>query len=236
MNKLDKTENKIVFVSDMSETLANSIRRYVNHIPTVAVDFVEISKNDSALYDETVAHRIGLIPLKSGKTKEGKLKLETKKEGFVLSGELKGNLEVVYKDIPITLLSSGQEMNIEATTKEGTGAEHSKFSPGMMFYRNVSEVTLDKEFLDEVKKTCPNTKIVEKGNKITILDNGKDEIADVCEGIANRKRKEAEVVLKDDVVVTVESFGQIPVEDVFKKSVESLKKDLNEMGKLVSKA
>ncbi|MBU1501436.1 MAG: hypothetical protein KJ905_01510 [Nanoarchaeota archaeon] len=238
MDKLEKTENKIVFTTDIDETLANSIRRYVNHIQINAVDEVEISRNDSALYDETIAHRIGLIPLKakaSGKS-GGKLKLETKKEGFVLSGDFSGDFEVVHKEIPITLLSSGQEMAITAITKEGTGAEHSKFSPGLMFYRNVTEVTLDKEFLEEVRKVCPGIKIVEKGNKITIKDNGKDEIADVCEGIANKKRKMADVEVKDELVVTVESFGQIEVAEIFKRSIETLKKDLNEVGKQASKA
>ncbi|MBU2503763.1 MAG: hypothetical protein KJ879_01795 [Nanoarchaeota archaeon] len=238
MNKLEKTENKIIFTTEIGETLANSIRRYVNHIQITAVDEVEISRNDSALYDETIAHRIGLIPLKakaSGKS-GGKLKLETKKEGFVLSGDFKGDFEVVYKEIPITLLSSGQELVITAITKEGTGTEHSKFSPGLMFYRNVTEVTLDKEFLEEVKRVCPGIKIVEKGNKITIRDDGVEEIADVCEGIANKKRETAEVEVKDELVVTVESFGQIGVSDIFKKSVETLKKDLNEIGKLASKA
>ena len=68
MKKIEKSENQIVFSAEMEETLANSIRRYINHIPTLAIDEVEISKNDSALYDETIAHRIGLIPIKSGKS------------------------------------------------------------------------------------------------------------------------------------------------------------------------
>jgi len=39
---------------------------------------------------------------------------------------------------PITFLNKGQELEIKATTKMGRGVEHSKFSPGLMFYRNIA--------------------------------------------------------------------------------------------------
>ena len=109
MKKIEKTGNQIVFEAEINETLANAVRRYVNQIPVMAVDEVEISKNDSPLYDETIAHRIGLLPLKTDKsiTKKstGKLKLEIKKEGTIYSGDIRGKPEVVYKNMPLTILS-----------------------------------------------------------------------------------------------------------------------------------
>jgi len=170
MKKIEETENQIVFIADISETLANSIRRYTNQVLVMAVDEVEISRNDSPLYDEAVTHRIGLIPLKTEKSvnekSTGKLKLAVNKEGLVYSGSLKGNLDVVYEKIPITTLSEDQELQLVAFVKAGKGSEHSKFSPGLMFFRNVSEITLDKEFSEEIKKTFPESEIKEKGNKL----------------------------------------------------------------------
>jgi DNA-directed RNA polymerase alpha subunit len=55
MKKIEKNENQIIFTAGMNETIANSIRRYIGQIPVLAIDEVEISKNDSALYDETIA-------------------------------------------------------------------------------------------------------------------------------------------------------------------------------------
>ena len=237
MKKIEKTESQIIFTAEIGETIANSIRRYINQVPVLAVDEIEISKNDSALYDETVAHRIGLIPLKmdTAAKKPKKLKLDAKKEGMVYSRELKGSPAVVYKNIPITTLNNTQELQLVATVKAGKGSEHSKFSPGLMFYRNVAEIIIDKEFYEEIRKVCPGAEIQEKGNKIIIIDNKKREIADVCEGIANKNKKKAEINPISELIITVESFGQISVEDIFKKAIETLKKDLTSVAKEIKK-
>lgn len=236
MKLIEKKDNQIVFEAEIDESLANSIRRYLNHIPVLTIGEVEIFKNDSPLYDETIAHRIGLIPLENkGDKKEPKLKIESKKEGFVYSGELKGSVKPVYDNIPITYLNKGQEFEVEAVTKMGSGVKHSKFSPGLMFYRNVAEVIMDKEFQSKIKEMLPENEIKEKGNKIVILDNKKKEIEDICESISNEKGKNIEVELKDGLIITLESFGQLNVEDIMKKSIDEFKKDLNEIAKKVNK-
>lgn len=239
MEIINKKDNELVFKAKIDESLANSIRRYVGEVPVLAVDVVEISKNDSPLYDETIAHRIGLIPIKTEKEvtekTEGKLKLSVKKEGEVNSGELSGNVDVVYDKIPITILSKDQELELTANVKTGKGSEHAKFSPGLIFYRGVAEISMDKEFKEEVQRTCPGNEVKEKGDKIVIIDDKEKEICDVCEGICERAKKEAETNYTDELIINVESFGQLDVKDIFKKSVDVLKKDLTEVGKKISK-
>ena len=237
MKLIEKTKDQLVFAAEMYESVANAIRRYIGQIPVIAVDELEISRNDSPLYDETIAHRVGLIPLKAGKTAEkGKLKLDIKREGTVYSGDIKGNPEPVYKNIPITTLDKGQELQFIASVRFGRGAEHAKFSPGLMFYRNSAEITMDKEFLEEVRKVLPDTEIKEKGSKITILDNKKKEVTDVCEGIANKKKKKAEVSYGKELIISLESFGQMDAKDIFSESIDSLRKDLTSVAKAVEKA
>lgn len=229
MKKIKDEKEKLVFEAEINPTLTNGIRRYINSIPIIAIDEVEISRNDSPLYDETIAHRMGLIPLKQGK-KEAKLKLKVKKEGIVYSGEIEG-IDVVYEKIPITLLSKGQELEIEGVTKAGIGKEHSKFSSGNLTYREVVEITLDKKYAEKVKAIVPEVNIKTKGNNAIIIDDLEKEIVDVCEGICEKDNKEIEVKPLKKVIISIESFGQLKTQDIFKKSIEIFKKDLEEVSK-----
>ncbi|MCR4327284.1 MAG: DNA-directed RNA polymerase subunit D [Nanoarchaeota archaeon] len=226
-----ENSNKLVFELKTNENLANAIRRSVGLIPTMAIDEVEISRNDSALYDETIAHRLGLTPLvfeKSWKKDSVlKFKIDSKKGGTIYSGDIKGEFGVVYEKIPITILNSDQELKIKGTTKMGIGREHAKFSPGILFYRDVSEIVLEKEFEKEVSSTFPENEIKTKGNKIVILDNKEKTILDFCEGLSQKAKKKVETNETGSLLFTVESFGQMSPEDVFKKAVDVLKKELD---------
>ncbi len=233
---IKNTPEKQVFELKINETLANAIRRGVGMIPVMAIDEVEISRNDSALYDETLAHRIGLVPIKQEKSwKEGdvlKFKLDTKKDGYVYSGEMKGDFEIVYPKIPLTLLNPNQEIKIKGKTKMGTGQEHAKFSPGLIFFRDAATITIDKEFAKEISRSFPENEIKIKGTKITVKDDKERSILDFCEGLVHKNKKKIEVEESGDLIFTIESFGHMHAEDIFKKSIEILKKDL----KIISKA
>src|SRR6056297_1558724 len=120
MEKINKTEQKLTFSVEIEDSLANAIRRYVYHVPVLAIDEVEISKNESPLYDETLAHRIGLVPIKTNKS--------TKKE---------------YK-ITLNVLNKGKEIALKGTVRAGRGVDHAKFSPGLVIYRSECEIKMDK--------------------------------------------------------------------------------------------
>jgi len=238
MKILNEKQNQITFSAEIDESMANAIRRYVNQIPVLAIDEVEISKNDSPLYDETIAHRLGLIPLKMDKISEKsgeKLTLVANKEGMVYSGEIKGRIKPVYDNIPITILKKGQSIELVAEVKAGEGSEHSKFSPGFMFYRNLVRIKVDKDCPKEVINSCPKG-ILKADGKVSVVNEEECDMCEACIDICRKMGKSSiELIPLEQLVITIESFGQMDEKDIFKESIKVLKNDLKEVAKKISK-
>ena len=204
---IEKTNEKVRFKLNMSLSLANALRRSVNYIPVLAIDSLEISKNDSALYDEIIAHRMGLVPLKNEKLKlpedcdcgkeEGcgkcsiKFKLSAIGPSMVYSDQLSPKGNVIYK-MPVTLLEKDQELEFVAIAKMGIGVKHAKYSPGAIYYK-YEEDSLD-------------------GNE----ENFKKLIED------SKKDKEK------DIIISIESWGQMSPKEIFSGAVEILNKEIRE--------
>ena len=64
---LNKKEDKVTFlITDTEAYIVNALRRMIiEEVPTMAIEEVTFSKNQSALYDEIIAHRLGLVVLKT---------------------------------------------------------------------------------------------------------------------------------------------------------------------------
>lgn len=240
METINQTKDQIIFSAEIGESLANSIRRSLNRIPIIAIDEVEFSKNDSPLFDETIAHRMGLIPLKMDKPlnekKETKIKLVVKKEGFVTSGEIVGEPKVVYDKIPITLLKKGQELEAVAIVKSGKGSEHSKFSPGIMFYRNVIEVKLKEDCPKEILEECPKELLEVKNKTVTMRDSALIDLVEVLSEKCKKLGKDSiQITPTNKLIITVESFGQLAPKEILKRAIEVLKKELSDVVKKIGK-
>lgn len=235
MKIIKKTDEKLVFPSKMSESLANAIRRTVWKIPVLAVDELEIERNDSALYDETLAHRVGLVPLKMPKdAKEDTVKtleLNAKRNGYIYSEDIKGDVEVVYGKIPLTLLAEDQEVKATCTAKVGIGQDHAKFLPGVITYRIISEVTIPKKHKEAIQANFPNNSIKEKDDMIVIKDDQEKTLTDFCEGLCNKDKIEFNVKDTKELMITVESFGHIPAEEIFKQATKILTSELKDLSK-----
>ena len=64
LNKEDDTT--ILILKETNPTEANMLRRTImEEVPTLAIEDVNFVQNGSALYDEMVAHRLGLVALKT---------------------------------------------------------------------------------------------------------------------------------------------------------------------------
>lgn len=248
MEILEKSKEKAVFVEEIDESLANAIRRSSLEVPVLAIDEVEIHKNDSALYDEVLALRLGLIPLVTPKDMvlpekcscKGKgcarcmitLKLVAKGPGMVYSKDLKGKAEVVFDNIPIVSLIEEQEVEILATARLGKGTNHTKFSPGLVYYRNVAEIEINKDCTNckLCIEACPQKILKEEKGKIIVTDKYK---CDLCEACVEACKKEGEDAIKitpgKELVFIIESWGQLEAKDIFIESVKALKENLKDL-------
>ena len=253
MAMLQKSKEKIVFsieAGESAESLANAIRRSVSDIPILAIDEVEFYKNDSALYDEIIAHRLGLVPLKMENLTEfekcsckgkgcGKctiqLKLTATGPCTVYSKSLKGGAKPVYENIPIVILDKGQELELVAKARLGRGAEHVKFSPGLVFYRNKAEIIIDREcdLCEECVKACP-LKILAKDKKISAKDIEQCDLCEACvEACKKKKKGKSYITIKptNEIIFFIESWGQIEAKEILQEAVKTLNKNLGEVDK-----
>ena len=232
MRKIISTDEKVVIATDMGMSLANAIRRSANEIPILAIDQVDIYKNDSALYDEVLAHRMALVPLKDQKTKEGdfvELKLAVQAKGKqieVLSGEF--GKSSVYEGIPLVILDKDQEVEVVAKARQGKAIEHSKFSPGLVYYRilNKIEIGKDAEKRSNLAECYPEVFSFES-EKLKVkndwaLDLDVEDLAEF-EGV--------KVTPTEEIVFVFESWGQIPAKEIFTEAVKALSKNLDAMTK-----
>ena len=140
---------------------ANALRRVcLNGVPVFAIDTVDIIENTSVLPDEGLAHRLGLIPLKTDlsrfnepskcdcQSESGcsncKILLvldsdESQVTRTVLSSELLSEddtVKPVSDKIPIVQLAPGQKIKVECYARLGRGTEHAKWNSS-----NISTLT-----------------------------------------------------------------------------------------------
>jgi len=229
-----KTPEKVEFIAEIDEELANAIRRSANEIDIYAIDELELYKNDSVLYDEIIAHRVGLIPLQkeSIKTKEVTLKLSEKGPKTVYSGDMKGNAKVVFDKIPITKLEEGQEIEFVAKGRLGKGAEHIKFSPGLVYYRHNADIKIKNPNCAECADACPKDVFENKDGKISIKNIQKCDLCGACTEICQESGKECiELNKGDGIQFIVESFGMIEASKILEESINVLNQNLDEVKK-----
>lgn len=135
--------NEMEFVlKDATVAFANAMRRMgMSQVPVFAIDSVTFYENNSAVFDEYIANRLGLIPLTSeGAHKpdeEVLLSLEAEGPKMVYSKGLKSSsqrVKCVYDNIPVIKLGEDRRIRLEAKARMGMGIEHAKFQAGIVSY------------------------------------------------------------------------------------------------------
>lgn len=159
LNVTKKTDDRVEFtVSGIKENLANTLRRTtISDIPTLAIEEVTFYQNSSVIDDEVLAHRLGLVPLKTPVKSAEQIELTLKAEGpgTVYASQLqvkeaktrgkakKTDTIAAFDDMPVVKLVEGQTLEFEALARLGTGKEHIKWQGGLASYEIKDDGSFD---------------------------------------------------------------------------------------------
>jgi DNA-directed RNA polymerase subunit D len=234
----------------------NALRRVLlAEVPKLAIDKVTFYDNTSALFDEIVSHRLGLLPiptdastlnLKGQVDADGKpqylVRYTLTKEGpcTVYSGDLEPEdrrFAIVDPKVPIVDLLEGQRLILEAEAILGDGTQHAKWQVcSAVGYKYYPTATIDNR---KVKPEAAKEAVARTPAGILGLDNGKivvlkpEEVnrADEAERITAGGFK----ISYDDrkFLFRFETDGSLKAEDALMKALDLLKERFKRFGDAV---
>jgi DNA-directed RNA polymerase subunit D len=256
---ISKNNDELVFmVTGADIAFINAIRRIcMMEVPTVAIDDVNLVKNDSAMFNEVLAHRLGLLPITSdNESIEGlvmpedcdceeycpqctvPMVLDEKGPCVVYSKDLKSvdpKIKPVYDTIPLLKLKEDEEVYLEAYAQLGLGKEHAKWEPTTACaYKFYPQITFgdDCNSCGHCAEACPRGVIEYKEDKVEITDLSNCSMCKscyrACEGrTINIGFDDSKFIFK------IETDGSIPPEEVLLKACDVLSKKADNIIELV---
>lgn len=241
----EKDDERAVFVVEgVDDTFINTIRRIcLVEIPTLAIEDVNIYKNDAKMFDEVLAHRLGLIPIvtdldsyvmpsecdcESGcqHCRVSFLLKEKCEEGndskIVYSKDLKSDdpaVKPVYDTIPIVRLREGEEVELEAIAELGLGSEHAKWQAtttcGYKYYPKIEIDTEKVNDLEEYVEECPRNVLQIEDDTLVV---GNIENCSTCRSCQRLSEKDDNAIVVDfeesKYIFKIETDGSLKPFDV----------------------
>lgn len=244
-----------LILSGVTPTFANTLRRMImSEVPTIAIDEVIIIENTTPLYDEIVAHRLGLIPLKTdlenyvlpemcecggqGCTScEVSLTLEKTGEQdveVVLSSDLisqDSKIVPVHANIPILKMSKDQKIFLEAIARLGRGSVHAKWQPiSTISYKYYPIVTFNLDnctFCEDCVEICPRDIIKIKDEKIKAVNIINCSLCNQCVDVCELDAVSVSTT-NDKFIFVIESTGALSPKAIVIEALRLLKEKAKE--------
>ncbi len=233
-----------------SPSFANAFRRaMIGEVPTLAIEDVRVYDNTSALFDEMLTHRLGLIPITTD------LKCYVQKEScscggegcagctatFTMSVEGPGivysrdlipqdpSAKPAMENIPIVKLTKDQKLVIEARAVLSTGRHHAKWQPtNACGYKNYPVVSISKrcDGCGQCVEECPRSILEVEGNHVRVIEGRLEEcsLCRLCERacLGSGIGEESAIKVTSDesqFIFVVESDGSLPVKEIIEQAL-----------------
>jgi DNA-directed RNA polymerase subunit D len=257
---LKKDEDNLrLLIRGVNIPYVNALRRIVlSEVPCMAIDEIVMVENSSILQDEIIAHRLGLIPLKTDldsynlpeecpcKSEFGcnlcrvTLALDVEaKDGSrtIYSGDLKSESEsvvAVSDKIPIVKLAKEQKIRLEAYARLGKGKNHAKWQPvSMCAYKYLPQIEISKNcsVCGKCVEMCPKKVLAKTDNKIEVRDLMACTLCQDCAEACPEKPRAITVSGEEDAYIfSLESTQALSPERILTEAVKTLDKQLKEIG------
>lgn len=256
---VEKTDDYMRFVvKGVNVPFANALRRIMlAEVPSMAIDEVVILENSSMLHDEILAHRMGLIPLKTDldsynlpeectcKSEFGcnlcrvTLTLEveaTEDTTTVYSKDLKSenpSITPVSDKIPIVKLAPKQKIRLEAYARLGKGKDHAKWQPvSVCTYKYLPQIKIDAERCNacgDCMEICPQKVLVKTREGIKVQNIIECTLCQDCMDICPKNPSAIEIHWDEDAFVfDIESTGVLPIERILFEALKILEKKIKD--------
>lgn len=250
----DRDSLKFV-IKDTFPAFANALRRIILlDVPTIAIEDVIMIENTTSIFDEFIAHRLGMIPLNSEiddlymidecPSCEGKgcnmctvsltLTQETDRnhEKMVYSRDLDPLDHRIYPiqdEIPIMKMGKDQRLILEAIARFGTGREHAKWQPvGTIVFRYMPKIKIkpNAKFDQKVIESCPKQNFRVTKGKVEV-NNVLDGICEECVQFGFEEGSIEVEYDRNTLIFELESTGALLPENIVLKASEILDKRID---------
>jgi len=252
---LEKTDtNMRLIIGDVDAPFVNALRRIIlSEVPCMAIDEVVVLENSSMLHDEVLAHRLGLLPIKTDlnaynlpeecpcKSEFGcnlcRVSLTLDAESVettktVYSGSLTSeNPEIVPVSTNVLLvkLAPGQKIKLESYAKLGKGKEHAKWQPvTVCAYKNMPQIKINPKACDacgECIKVCSKNILVNKSGKIETRNLLNCTLCQDCMDACPKEPAAIEVRWDENAFIfNIESSEVLPPERIMQEAIKILDK------------
>jgi len=242
LEKTDLTTRLII--EGVDTPFMNALRRIMlAEVPSMAIDEVVIIENSSMLHDEILAHRLGLIPLKTdldsyNLPEECPCKSEFGcnlcRVALTLEAEATENTTTIYsrdlhsdnpdiipvsEKIPIVKLAPDQKIKLEAYARLGKGKDHAKWQPvSSCTYKHMPTIRIDEKECDACGKCvdiCPKRVFVNINKRIEARNITECTLCQDCVDICPKDPPAIKVEWdKKTFILNIESAGALPVERI----------------------
>ncbi len=233
-------------IKDTTATFLNTLRRTImTDVACLAIEDVNFYENTGIIFDEMLANRLGLLPIKTDTKsykKGDKVKLVLEKEGpaIVTTKDIKctdPKIEILDKKIYITKLGKEQKLKLEMTAIMDTGSKHAKFQPAIVSYNELPYIDNEKSNVKNVKELVedmPEGSIETKAGKLFLLDpyniKTQNQAVDVLV-----KHGAKLSYMPNEFVLTIDTTGQLTVEELIETAIKEITEKLNELEENIKK-